>query len=194
VTRIPELEQELVAAAARLQRPRRLLRPALRAALAVGLAAVVVVLTVVVAGLDNGGPRQQPSGAQPVPPAANRDGAPEPFTPERQRIARTADKWARNFVYADPADCRYMTQPACERLSCVRVGARRIPNCAPPSLAFRLSFARAEVEEVEVKGYRAAARLSNGEVVELERVTGDQLDGVWWITKWGRNAGRGFFE
>jgi hypothetical protein len=47
VTRIPELEQELVAAAARLRSPRRVLRPAVRAALAAAAVAVVVVLAVV---------------------------------------------------------------------------------------------------------------------------------------------------
>ena len=87
-----------------------------------------------------------------------------------------------------------MTQPACERDTCVRVGPKVIPNCRPPSPAFRLSFARAIVEDVEVRGDRAAARFSNGELVELDRVSGDQLDGVWWISGWGRNAGRGFFD
>jgi hypothetical protein len=194
VTRIPELEQQLVAAAERLRSPRRFARPVLRAALAVGVGAVVLGLAVVVAGPDDGARREQPAGASPVPPTADREGAPEPFIPERQRIARTANRWARNFIYADPEDCTYMTQPACERLSCVRVGARPVPNCTPPSPAYRLSFARERVRDVEIRGNRAAARFSNGEVVELERVSGDELDGVWWITKWDRNAGRGFFE
>jgi hypothetical protein len=70
VTRIPQLEQELVAAAARLQSPRRLLGPAARAALAAGMVAVVVVLTLVVAaGNDSDGDRsRQLSGASPLPP------------------------------------------------------------------------------------------------------------------------------
>jgi hypothetical protein len=77
------------------------------------------------------------------------------------------------------------------------VGPRLIPNCTPPSPAFRLSFARARVEDVEIKGDRAAARFSNGEVVELERVStneSDELYGHWLINKWGPDAGRGFFE
>jgi hypothetical protein len=194
VTRIPELEQELVAAASRLRSPRRLVRPALRAALAMGVAAVVVVLAVVMASTDDGPRRQQPPGAQPVPPTANGNSPPGPFIPERQRIARTAAGWARNFIHADPAGCKYMSQPACERLSCVRVSARRIQNCNPPSTAFRLSFVRARVEDIEIKGHRAAARFSNGEVVELERVSAGELEEVWLITKWGPNAGRGFFD
>ena len=139
------------------------------------------------------GPSSRP-GRSPVPPNVNGDSAPGAFLPQRQKIARTANSWARLFVASDLADCKYMSQPACERMTCTRVGPRLIPNCTPPSPAFRLSFARAKVEDVEIKGDRAAARFSRGEVVELERVSGNELDGVWLIIKWGQNAGRGFFE
>jgi hypothetical protein len=47
VTRIPELEQELVSVAARLQSPRRVLRPPVRAALAAAVVAIVVAVVVV---------------------------------------------------------------------------------------------------------------------------------------------------
>ncbi len=196
MTRIPELEQELVAAAERLRSPRRrLVWPAVRAALAVGAAAAVILVAVVVFGGDDGGRTQQPAGAQPVPPSVNGDGAPGAFLPQRQRIARTANRWARLFAAADfSANCEYMTQPACEREACVRPGPEPIPNCTRPSPAFRLSFVRAKVEDVEIKGNRAAARFSNGEKVELERVSGNELDGVWLIHRWGRNAARGFFQ
>jgi len=68
VTRIPQLEQELVAAAGRLGSPRRLLPPAMRAALAAAAVAVVVVLGVMVAaekenenrGHRTGTPKLQP--------------------------------------------------------------------------------------------------------------------------------------
>jgi hypothetical protein len=195
VTRIPELEQELVAAAARLRSPRRrLVWPAARAALAAAAAAAVILGPIMVFGGDDGGRRQQPAGAQPAPRTGNEDSAAGAFVPQRQRIARTAGRWARLFAASDLADCNYMSQPACERMTCTRVGPRPIPNCRPPSPAFRLSFARAKVEDVEEKGNRAAAMFSNGEVVELERVSGNELDGVWLIIKWGRNAGTGFFE
>jgi hypothetical protein len=195
VTRIPELEQELVAAAARLRSPRRrLVWPAARAALAVGTAAAVILVAVIVFGGNDDGRRQHPAGAQPAPSTAGEDSPAGEFVPERQRIARTANRWARLFVASDLADCKYMSQPACERITCMRVGPRLIPNCTPPSPAFRLSFARAKVEDVEEKGNRAAARFSNGEVVELERPRAYGLDGVWLITKWGQSAGRGFFE
>jgi hypothetical protein len=198
VTRIPELEQELVAAAARLRSPRRrLVWPAARAALAVGAVTAAVLLALVVGADNDGDRRQHPAGAQPSAPNANGDSPPGAYVPERQRIARTANRWARLFAFSDLADCKYMSQPACERETCTRVGPKVIPNCTLPSPAFRLSFARAKVEEVEGKGDRAAARFSNGEVVELERVSTnelDELDSDWLITKWGRNAGRGFFE
>jgi hypothetical protein len=63
VTRIPELEQELVAAAARLRSPRRVLRPAARAALAAAAVAVIVVLAVVGASEKNDADRQPASTA-----------------------------------------------------------------------------------------------------------------------------------
>ena len=63
MTRIPELEQELVAAAGRLQSPRRVLRPAARVALVSAAVLLVVVLLVVDAtdrdGRDSG---RQPNG------------------------------------------------------------------------------------------------------------------------------------
>ena len=66
MTRIPELEQELVAAAARLRSPRRVLRPALRAALAAAAVSVGVVLAVVGASEKNDADRQrQPAGTAP---------------------------------------------------------------------------------------------------------------------------------
>ena len=191
MTRIPQLEQELVAAAARLQSPRRLVWPVARAALAAGAVVAVIVLAVVVAADNDPDRRPKPAGALPSPPNANEDGTRKGATlPERQKIARTADKWARLFAFSDFERCSYMNQPACERATCVRVGPRPIPNCTRPSPAFRRSFARAKVEDVEIKGDRAAARFSNGKWVELERLSGD----VWWISKWGRAAGRGFFE
>ena len=80
-------------------------------------------------------------------------------------------------------------QPLCERFACERVGGVKITNCKPPTSAFRNSFFGATVQEVKIKAYRAAARFSNGEVVEL---FGD--GGTWMIEKVGWNAGRRFFE
>lgn len=299
MTRIPQLEQELVAAAGRLRSPRRLLPPAMRAALAAAAVAVVVVLAVVVAadennedrrGLPTGTPTLQPGArlatdgeagvsftlhgrvltVQVLPSAPSktrnrvndariRATCGQGFTegpgpgpgPERrqartrfwpagrtsmrfqfpedisqiatwcrledpvvghvafvkfgdmtpadlaavQEIEETGNRWARLFAASDPAACeRYMTQPACERESCVRVGPKPVPHCRLPSAAFRLSFLRARVEDVVVDGKFAGARFSNGRTVLFIHVEGSKPDGAWWIDKFRGNAGRAFFE
>jgi hypothetical protein len=299
VTRIPQLEQELVAAAGRLRSPRRLLRPAMRAALAATAVAVVVVLAVVVvAEKNNEGRRGNRTGTPALQPGARlaTDGeagvsftlngrvltvqvlpsAPsktrnrvndariratcgQGFTegpgpgpgPDRrqartrfwpagrtsmryqfredisritrwcrledpvvghvafvkfgdmtpadldtmQEIEETGNKWARLFAASDPAACEgYMTQPACELESCVRVGPKPVPDCKLPSAAFRLSFRRARVEDVVVNGKFAGARFSNGRTVLFIHVEGTKPNGAWWIDKFRGNAGRAFFE
>ena len=316
MTRIPELEQELVAAAARLQSPRRLVRPAALAAAAV---AAVVVLGVVVAvdkDVDRhaqpaGGPPQQRSGKiEAVDPEARvrfslegrvltvrllanapsetRDKVsgkrlratcakgfaqgpgpgpgPDPLqtrtrlwpaghdtvhfhfrgdisgiatwcrledpvvghvafgkfpdppqpaklTPE-QEIEQIGNKWAPLFAAApNPDACagwdeqhphrevaaKYMGQPACEQAICERVGNRAIKNCTPLSLRLQNSFADATVQDVVVKGHRAAARFSNGETVQFGggfegRTPPDGLPSAWMIDKIGGDAGRELFQ
>lgn len=70
MTRIPELERELVAAAARLQSPRRVLRPAARAALAVAAVALLAAVAVLQATEKNEGARHRaPTGPQGAPSA-----------------------------------------------------------------------------------------------------------------------------
>jgi hypothetical protein len=70
MTRIPQLEQELVVAAARLQSPPRRVGPAARAAVAAGALTVAAVVGLVVAAGDGGGRRAQPAGAVPFSPNA----------------------------------------------------------------------------------------------------------------------------
>jgi hypothetical protein len=112
-----------------------------------------------------------------------------------QEIEETGNRWARLFAASDPAACeKYMTQPACERESCVRVGPKPVPHCRQPSAAFRLSFLRARVEDVVVTGKFAGARFSNGRTVLFIHVEGSKPNGAWWIDKFGGNAGRAFFE
>jgi hypothetical protein len=106
-----------------------------------------------------------------------------------QTIERTGDKWAPLFA-ADKAGCEYMTQAACERINCERPGGRLIQNCTPPSLEFRRSFAGAVVEDIAIRGHRAAARFSNRETVEFTEIG---VSGSYWIHKIGGNAGRKFF-
>jgi hypothetical protein len=112
-----------------------------------------------------------------------------------KEIEETGNKWARLFAASDPAACEgYMTQPACERESCVRVGPKPVPNCRLPSAALRLSFRRARVEDVVVNGKFAGARFSNGRTVLFIHVEGTKPNGVWWIDEFRGNAGRAFFE
>jgi hypothetical protein len=122
-----------------------------------------------------------------------------PPSPE-QKIKRTGNKWATLFAVGDRATCTYMTQPACERMRCERIGvAEPIKNCTPPSSEFRQSFEDAAVQDIAIKGNRAGAKFSNGETVELDHVSGYELGGIWWVHKYGGNAGHGnagreFFE
>jgi hypothetical protein len=296
VSRIPELEQELVAAAGRLRAPRRMLRPAARAALAATAVAAIVALTVVEGTDRNGGDRgRQPPGTAPgaklaidsqagvqfrldggvltvrllpyapvetqtrvsgariratcgaafaqVGPEGDPRNAREQRTrfwptdrrqlsfrfprdisgdakwcrledpvvghvafvrftgtarqpgSAEQAVELSANEWARLFAASDPAACeRYMAQPACERENCVRVGNRKVENCTPVSAAFRKSFRDARVEDVAIKGAFAAARFSNGETVRLDRVDGTGPNGIWWIVRFGGDAGRKLLE
>jgi hypothetical protein len=107
----------------------------------------------------------------------------------KQEIRRIGNSWGRLFAAADRQACQYMTQPACERVVCERVGSGPIPNCTLPSSMFRRSFEDATVQAVIIKGHRAAARFSTGAMVEFY---GD--GGTWSIHKLGGNAGREFFE
>jgi hypothetical protein len=112
-----------------------------------------------------------------------------------QTIEQTGNEWARLFAGGDrqlaaPGTCRYMTQPACERISCEGVGRETVKNCTRPSWEFRRSFAGAVVEAIAIRGHRAAARFSNGETVEFTEIG---VSGSYWIHKVGGNAGRKFF-
>ena len=71
MTRLPQLEQELVAAAARLQSPSRILAPAARAALATVAVSAAVMLAVVLPAGDGGSGRKQAAGALPFQPNAH---------------------------------------------------------------------------------------------------------------------------
>ena len=107
----------------------------------------------------------------------------------RELITETANTWAR--LFASSRDGYMLSQPLLERVNCQRVGApTTIPNCTRPTPAYRQSFRDATVQEIAIKGKKAAARFSNGETIELGRMG----DGEWSITKLGEDAGRGFFN
>jgi hypothetical protein len=110
----------------------------------------------------------------------------------RELITEIASNWARLFASSPQIPFGYMAQPVVEQMNCELVGAPSpiLMNCTWPSRAHRLSFRDATVREVAIKGDRAAARFSNGETIELQKVS----DSEWWVDKIGENAGRGFFK
>ena len=116
--------------------------------------------------------------------------------PAERKIERIGNSWARLYGAGDPAYCQYTGQPLCERLDCERPGHRPIENCRRPSPAFRNSFQDARVEDIVIRGDRAAARFSNGEAIELGKdLTGfEHASTWWWIAKVGGHAGREFFK
>jgi hypothetical protein len=125
----------------------------------------------------------------PIPSVEQEVVVPSDFT-QKQEIELIGNEWALLFA-AGPlgAACRYETQPLCERTVCERVGGVKIKNCKPPTSGLRNSFFGATVQDIEIRGHRAAARFSNGELIEF---WGD--GGTWMIDKLGDNAGRRFFE
>ena len=127
---------------------------------------------------------ERPSTSDAAPPLT------APILSSEERIERIGNEWAPRFGAATTgAHCFHMTQPLCERIACVHVGGVKIPNCRPPSSAFRRSFDEAVVEEVSIEGGRVAARFTNGKVIEFH---GD--GGTWSISKIGAGAGRGLFD
>ena len=122
-----------------------------------------------------------------------------------EKIERTANAWARLFAASDPAACaRYMGQPACDRMWCMRNATGPIDNCTPPSRAFRRSFRGARVEEVAIQDRRfgegsqdrrAGVRFSNGRTVLIIGMEeGPEQGGVWWIERFQGNPSRRLFE
>ena len=103
-------------------------------------------------------------------------------------MERTANRWARAFASTNRGCFGHMTQPLCERIACERPGHVKIPNCTPPTTAYRRSFGKARLEEIAIKGERVAARFSNGELITLVGVVG----GNWLVHKVGGQAGQIF--
>ena len=94
----------------------------------------------------------------------------------RARIAETANKWARHFASSPQTCTDYMTRTACEQVTCRRVGGRPIPDCRPSDREWGDYFRGATVEVIAIRGDRAAALLSNDEIVQLRRIaTGEWL-------------------
>jgi hypothetical protein len=115
--------------------------------------------------------------ASPEPEAG---GKPSP----KQEIEERAGSWAPLFAAsADEWACRYMTQPACEQVACESATA----GCTPPPSELRKSFEDATVQDIALKGERATATFSNGEVVGLQYLSEHEPDGTWQINRVGAN-------
>jgi hypothetical protein len=119
----------------------------------------------------------------------------------RELITDTALNWARVFASSTKpliALIDYMDPTAVDQLKCRRAvplepdrdGLVPIPNCMRPTPAYRLSFRDATIQEIAIKGDRAAARFSNGETIRLHRWSA--VD--WRVGRIGGDAGRGIFE
>jgi hypothetical protein len=127
---------------------------------------------------------------------------------EVQELKRAANDWAS--LFADTLCNRYMGQPICERLDCLR-HVLNLDNCTRMSKEFQKSFADATVEDIEFKGvevlpgppgrhiyYLATVEFSNGEVVVFNRVAwtrgcaGPGSGCVWNVE--GPERNRRFFE
>jgi hypothetical protein len=99
----------------------------------------------------------------------------------RGPIAETANKWARHFA-SSPWTCTdYMSRTACKQVTCQRAGGTPIPGCKEKALRWGAYFLGATVQAIAIRGDRAAATLSNDEIVQLRRIA----PGEWLIDRMG---------
>jgi hypothetical protein len=95
-------------------------------------------------------------------------GFPGAWPGARGPIAETANKWARHFASSSQTCTDYMNRTACKQL-----------KAATPE--WRAYFVGATVQAIAISGDRAAATLSNDEIVQLRRIT----TGEWLIDTMG---------
>ena len=94
---------------------------------------------------------------------------------QEREIVRSGNAWARFFAATTRHCVDQMTPRACAQVLPAR---------------FKRSFRNATIDAVLViRGHRATARFSNGELVEFRYVA--DAGGRWWIDKLGPGAGRG---
>ena len=96
----------------------------------------------------------------------------------RALIAETANKWARLFASSPQTCTGYMSRTACEQVTCPRVGGT---PCRAKALRWGAYFRDVTVEAIAISGDRAAATLSNDEIVQLRRTA----TGEWLIDRLG---------
>jgi hypothetical protein len=86
----------------------------------------------------------------------------------RALITETANKWARHFASSPQTCTDYMGRTACEQ---VKLATRK----------YGADFRGATVQRIAISGDRAAATLSNGDTVQLQRIA----TGEWLIDRLG---------
>jgi hypothetical protein len=96
-------------------------------------------------------------------------------------INETAIKWAR-LIAASPQTCNdYMSRTACEQITCQRVGGTPPRDCQLIDSQWAATHRDATVQEIAISGDRAAAMLSNHQMVQLRRTA----TGEWLIDRLG---------
>jgi hypothetical protein len=98
----------------------------------------------------------------------------------RALIAETANKWARHFASSPQTCTDYMSRTACEQATGCEPGLS-IPACRAKARQWAAYFRGATVEAIAISGDRAAATLSNDEIVQLRR----NATGEWLIDRMG---------
>jgi hypothetical protein len=97
------------------------------------------------------------------------------------------------FPSASPGGMQELNYLANDWLRYPRLGLDFDGGACPRGMnqgACKAIWRDAAVQEIAIKGDRAAIRFSNGETIELHR----DANGSWMISKSGENAGRGFFK
>ena len=98
----------------------------------------------------------------------------------RALIAETANKWARHFA-SSPWTCTdYMSRTACEQATACEPRTS-IPDCRAKARQWGEYFLGATAQRIAIRGDRAAATLSNDEIVQLRRIA----TGEWLIDRMG---------
>jgi hypothetical protein len=107
-------------------------------------------------------------------------GFPVAWSGARGPIAETATKWARHFASSPQTCTGYMSRTACEQATGCEPGTS-IPACRAKARQWGAYFLGATVRRIAIRGDRAAATLSNDEIVQLRRTA----TGEWLIDKMG---------
>jgi hypothetical protein len=108
----------------------------------------------------------------------------------RELITETANNWARLFASSAQACNDYTSQIACEQVKCQRVGGTPIPGCRPIEPQYLAEFRGATVQKIAISGDRAAATLTNNQMVQLKRIA----TGEWLIDRLGPIGAVGSFN